>query len=107
MIYFGDSEMSYQRKIVFDSSSSNSYSLDFGDINNNGNIDIVIGNSGEPNTVFLNYKKGTSWKKIILNKKDFYTYDIILADLNNDQKIDIIESNSDAINYYYLTLLKK
>ena len=99
--------MEYHRKIVFDTSSSKSYSLDFGDIDGNGTTDIVIANSGEANTVFLNFENGSLWKKIVLKKRNLYTYDIILADLNNDQRLDIIESNSDAINYYYLTVLKK
>ena len=98
--------MNYNRKIVFDSTSNNSYSLDFGDLDGNGSIDIVVANSGEPNQVFLNFGNGTLWKKISLRNEKLLTYDIILVDLNNDNRLDIIESNSDDINYCYRNILK-
>jgi hypothetical protein len=73
----------------------------------NGSMDIVIGNSKEPNKVFLNFKNGNSWEEITLRKDSLATYDIILGDLNNDKRLDIIESNSDDINHFYLNLLRK
>ena len=72
-----------------------------------GYDDIVVGNSGEPNAVFMNSKEGMVWEKIQLRKENFNTYDIITADLNGDKRLDIIESNSDEVNRYYFNLKKK
>lgn len=93
--------MNYNRRIIFNSSSDNSYSLDFGDLDGNGSIDIVVANAGEPNEVFLNFDNGVSWKQIHLREEGLFTYDIILTDLNNDNRLDIVERNSDDINYCY------
>ena len=71
-----------------------------------GYDDIVVGNSGEPNAVFMNSKEGMVWEKIQLRKENFNTYDIITADLNGDKRLDIIESNSDEVNRYYFNLKK-
>ena len=64
-------------------------------------MDIVIGNSRSPNTVFINQKEGLEWERIQLGEAEFNTYDIIIADLNGDKRPDIIESNSDELNLYY------
>ena len=71
-----------------------------------GNLDIVVGNSREANTVFLNRADATVWERIQLSDKKFNTYDIITSDLNGDGREDIIESNSDEVNYYYFNQLK-
>jgi hypothetical protein len=97
--------MNYNRKIVFDSASDESYSLDYGDLDGNGTVDIVVANSGQPNQVFLNFENGSIWKKMILRNEMLFTYDIILVDLNNDNRLDIVESNSEEINYFYRNLL--
>ena len=101
-IYFGDKGMDYSHNVVYDNTSNNSHSLDLDDIDGNGSIDILVANMGEPNMVFLNLRKGASWKEISLRNESLSTYDIVLADLNNDERLDIIESNSDGINYFCL-----
>ena len=78
--------------------------MSIGDLDLDGNVDIIIGNSGEPNTVFINNKKGTVWEKIQLSENRFNTYDIIIADLNGDGRLDIIECNSDELNSYYFNI---
>ena len=61
IFYFGNKELDYSRKKEFDSSSSRSYSVAVGDLDDNGSPDIVIANVGEPNKVFLNTQAGNSW----------------------------------------------
>jgi hypothetical protein len=80
-------------------------SISSGDIDND--IDIIIGNSGSPNVVYLNKGSGANWEKMTLSDEAFNTYDIIVSDLNNDGRPDIIEANSDEINRYYLNIQAK
>ena len=91
----------------FDSEKSFSYAVSIGDLDLDGDMDIVIGNSRGPNAVFINEKGGQSCGKIQLAPQEFNTYDIIVADLNKDGRLDIIESNSDEINKYYFNSEKK
>ena len=92
----------YEKKTEFDKSLDKSYSIDTADLDLDGDIDIVIGNSNSPNTVFYNDGTGMTWTKSILSNNNFNTYDIKISDLNNDGKPEIIESNSDERNIFYL-----
>ena len=98
--------MNFSKNVEFDASLSKSYSIAVGDLNSDGNKDIVIGNSNEPNVVFVNKNKGTEWEKIQLSENNFNTYDIMVFDLNGDGKLDIIESNSDERNINYFNRFK-
>ncbi|MBT8237792.1 MAG: VCBS repeat-containing protein, partial [Croceitalea sp.] len=72
-----------------------------------GDIDIVVGNDGSPNEVFINSGKGLLWQKTVLANESFDTYDIITSDLNKDGLPDIIEGNSDEINRFYINQKKQ
>ena len=85
----------------FDKGNDLSYSLDVGDFDNDGDLDIVVGNSKSPNSVFFNMGK-LGWKKKLIKNENFNTYDIRAFDINGDSFLDIIESNSDDLNYYYI-----
>ena len=71
------------------------------DIDSNNKPDIIIGNSGSQNAIYLNKGNGLEWHHIPLAEEKLRTYDIISVDINNDGLIDIVEANSDAINRYY------
>jgi len=77
------------------------YSLDVGDYDLDGDIDILIGNTCETNQVYENTAKGSVFIKHELSQHGFNTYDIKFVDINGDQKLDIVEANSDKRNVYY------
>jgi hypothetical protein len=78
-----------------------------GDLDLDGDADIVVGNAREVNTIFINFGAGRSWEKASLANKKFLTYDILINDLNADGKPEIIESNSDEKNFYYINRTNK
>ncbi|MGA9590198.1 MAG: VCBS repeat-containing protein [Salegentibacter sp.] len=103
--YFGDKDGRFQKTLVF-SQKRKTYSIKVSDLNNDGYLDIVEGNSEDNNYVFLG-NNNSEFKEIKL-RKDLKedTYHIEIGDLNNDGLPDIIESNSGAWNLYYRTIVK-
>tara|TARA_A100000164_G_C21491701_1_gene578240 strand:- start:358 stop:609 length:252 start_codon:yes stop_codon:yes gene_type:complete len=70
-----------------------------GDLNNDGNIDIVVGNNGQNNQFYLNNVKNLTQHEYGL--RSTITYGISLGDLNGDGYIDIVEANSDSENLIF------
>lgn len=109
-IYYGEishkKKLSFSKGIKINESADRTYSLDVGDIDMDGDIDILIGNSGQQNVYYLNINKGSSFEKHILGNKSFDTYDIKFTDINNDGKLDVIEANSQALNLYHINISK-
>jgi len=65
-------------------------SIVIGDLNNDGDLDYVVGNYGT-NRVYLNRR--TSWEVVNLSAGE-YTKSVALSDVNNDGYLDIIFGNS-------------
>lgn len=81
-----------------------SYAAELADFDNDGDLDIAVGNDMAPNTLFFN--GGKSFTRLDLNSENFNTYDIVTGDLNGDGQPDIIEANSDEWNRYYFNTIK-
>jgi len=80
----------------------NTRALAVGDINNDGILDFVSGNSGQLNQAWLGNGDGTfnSSKRITLHMDD--THSILLGDYNNDGNLDCVAGNFDRHNRLYL-----
>ena len=77
--------------------SEDTLSTVLGDLNGDGSLDIVMGNSGEPNTIYFNDGKGNFETPQLLERIDNdshhqYTNSIALGDLNGDGALDIATS---------------
>lgn len=102
IIYYGDANISFEHHISWGVDRQTA-AIAVGDIDGDGILDIVEGNSEQPNYVLKGLGNG-KYEEICLNPdlaED--TYGIELADINDDGLLDVIESNSDDWNLYYIT----
>ncbi len=78
-----------------------------GDIDNDGDLDVIVGNYAQPNMAYKNNGasspfNGVNGTVIVSSSTAFYTRGIALGDIDSDGDIDIVEANSDQPNRYYL-----
>ncbi|NIS75166.1 MAG: VCBS repeat-containing protein, partial [Deltaproteobacteria bacterium] len=72
-----------------------------GDVEGDGDLDIIEGNSGQPNRVWLNDGTGTfADSGQLLGSSD--TTSVALGDLDGDGDLDIVEGNFGQPNRIWL-----
>ena len=74
-----------------------------GDLNRDGNADIVIGCAKAPGIVFFNDGKGRSFQPVKFGDGQGAVYGLALGDLNKDGYPDIVAARSDAPNVVYFS----
>lgn len=83
----------------------NTTSIAVGDIDNDGDIDMVAGNDGSENTLYKNNGKGDLSDTSGLPYDNYKTRGVQLVDLDNDGDLDLISadgnSSGDASSHYY------
>jgi hypothetical protein len=86
--------------------SDASLDADFGDIDSDGDLDIVVGNAGpsrELNRILVNngagyFQDDTLERYPIGDNSHTDTYTILLADVDGDHDLDLIEVNRDSLS---------
>ncbi|GHB73029.1 hypothetical protein GCM10008107_23060 [Psychrosphaera saromensis] len=90
----------------FDSNSSDSdatTSITVADVDGDGDLDLVAGNNGQTNKLYLynpgnnSFAAGTN-----IGSETDVTYHVVLADVNKDGYLDLVVSNSGETNKLYL-----
>jgi hypothetical protein len=70
------------------------HSLSIADINNDGILDLVVGNRGSNNQLLINIGRDDSFQHVIdLPGGTMHTYSIVAADIDNDGMLDIVVGN--------------
>ena len=75
-----------------------------GDLDNDYDMDIVVGNNGQKNHYYINDNLKFSLNEF--GNKESITYGLSLGDLNGDGLLDIITANSGDENIIYYNLKK-
>jgi VCBS repeat protein len=79
------------------SDAHQSRSVDMGDVDNDGDIDIVVGNYGngvaEVNRLYRNDGTGTGWTGSNVTADLGHTNSVVLGDMNSDGHLDVVAGN--------------
>jgi hypothetical protein len=100
LINTGDGTFDENRVVNLPGGRFDTRSAAVADINNDGMLDIIIGNWGQKNQLLINAGDGTFDKNAVhdLSNDLSNTYSVVVADINNDGMLDIIIGNSGQKN---------
>src|SRR5690554_6299334 len=103
VLVFGLAQFSFSQTTCFQADnnyvfegSSNSRSIAKGDFNNDGNIDIIMGNStGSPNPtltrlVYIQNNGGRSFSAPVEIESGSSVVDVVAVDIDNDGSLDVV-----------------
>ena len=76
-------------------------------MNNDGAIDIVVGNVSQANAVYFNEGDGSNFRSVNFGEASDGTYNLTTGDLNLDGYLDIAVANSGSKNKIYQNLPQK
>jgi hypothetical protein len=81
--------------------ANETHAVGIGDVNRDGNLDVVAGNNGQTNRLYLGNGNGTFWAGTDIGSDTDDTYDIELGDLNGDGRLDMIAGNYEGSTKVY------
>ena len=103
---FSQIEFRANNRLIFGTSEEKTASISLGDIDNDGDLDIVSANGRhwpQQNQVYFNNGFGIFTVSTPLDQIKETSYATELADLDNDGDLDIVVGNDMAPNAIYLT----
>ncbi len=84
--------------------SDSTFAVALGDVNGDGNLDLICGNYGQKNRLYLNvggvFSADTSWSSGPANN----TSSVILGDVDGDGDLDLVCGNEGQSNTVYLNI---
>ena len=108
VVYLNDGEGAFDTTSrPFGAGTDRTESVAVGDVNGDGHLDIVTGNSQQQNVVYLNDGEGAfdTTSRIFGTGADF-TWSVAVGDVNGDGHLDIVTGNWSQQNVVYLNDLR-
>lgn len=100
-IYFGNAEGTFLKGTPFGSKSP-TRNMEIIDIDNDGDIDIILSNRKAKNEILLNNGKGEFTSTIHFGDKTDQTIQTKVVDLNGDGYLDLVTAERNTFNKIYI-----
>jgi len=101
-IFFGQKGTTFSQAVPITTKTGvTPYALTIGDLNNDGAIDVVVGNVEAPSVVYFNDGTGRSFTPVSFGDNKGTVYGFAIDDLDGDGVKDIAAARSDAPNVVY------
>ena len=84
------------------SDAEQTHSLAIGDVNNDGNLDVIAGNAADVNKLYLNDGNGNFPFSVPIGEELDPSYTVLLNDFDNNGSLDLFVGNFGTINKFYL-----
>ncbi len=84
------------------SAKNSTYSMVFGDVDGDGSEDLITGNLGQKNILYLNDGNGGFLDGTEISTDEDHSYALILGDVDGDGDLDLIAGNYGESNKLYL-----
>ena len=82
------------------------FTVALGDVNGDGHLDVIAGNSGQPNRLYLNDGSGDPFDTLTtgtsITADADTTISVALADMNRDGRLDVVAGNFPGANRLYV-----
>ncbi|MCS5537853.1 MAG: FG-GAP-like repeat-containing protein, partial [Candidatus Poseidoniaceae archaeon] len=97
----GDGALASSRSWASDS-NLDTRSVSWGDIDNDGDLDLAVGNFGDQNEIYLNTGSGLATTPTWTSTNSLQTYSLAWGDVDGDGDLDLAVGNDQANNEVYL-----